>query len=461
MNRPEPTYVVPGTEASTRKMLLVSCAFPPDPSVGSLRWQKMTGHGARRGWSFDVIMIDPRDIAAPDSRRLADLPPGTRAFGVRIPRSWRPIDVVLIPLRWARRRVGGTATRGPPVAAEQRRPSPRGVVRKLWRRRLTRLDFSLSALWVRRAAALGRLLVRQEQYACVVSSGPPNMAHEAARRIAREAGLPFVMDLRDPWFAREAVPEGLDAESWLRIVGGLERACVQDAVLVVVNTELVEEAMRARYPDLGGGLITVRNGADEDPLPTSAPRDRFVIAFAGSLYVGRDPRNLFHAVARVVRDLALTPRDLGVEFMGDGTYGGQPLTEIAAETGIGAFFVAHGAQPRARAQEFLARASIVVSLPQYVAAALPAKIFEYVRYDAWLLVLTVPGTASARALAGSAADVVTPEDVAGIADVIGRHYQEFRAGGRPPAINVDGRFDRSVQAMRFYDRLEAALAVDP
>ncbi len=269
------------------------------------------------------------------------------------------------------------------------------------------------------------------------------------------------MDLRDPWFAKEAVPEGLDAEMWLRIVSQLELDCVRDAALVVVNTELAEESMRARYTDLGDCLVTVRNGADDDPLPTPGPRDRFVIAFAGSLlYGGRDPRNLFLAVARVVRNLGLTPRDLGVEFMGDGTYGGRPVTQIAAEAGIGAYFAAHGLQPRARVQEFLARASVLVNFQQHVAVALPAKTFEYVRYDAWLLMLTVRGTASACALAGSTADVVTPDDVGGIAEVIGRHYQEFCAGVRPRAINADGRFDRSVQAARFYDRLEAALVSD-
>ncbi len=461
MNRPEATYVVPGTpEANTWKMLLVSCAFPPEPSVGCLRWQKMTGYGARRGWSFDVIMLDPQEFVAPDFGRISDLPPGTRAYGVATPAYGDLLDLVVRPLRWARRRRHGATPMVAPVAARDRVVVWRNAAWKLWRRRLTRLDARRSARWVRRAVALGRALVEHTGYACVVSSGPPHMAHEAARRIAHEARLPYVMDLRDPWFARENVREELDLDTFLRIAERLEHGCVRDAALVVANTEPAEEAMRARYPHLGDRLITVRNGADNDPLPAPVARDRFLIAFAGSLYAGRDPHTLFLAIARAVQDLRLTPRDLGVEFMGDGTYQGRPITEIAARAGIDAFFVAHGTQPRVRAQEFLARASVLVSLPQHVGVALPAKIFEYVRYNAWLLVLTESGTASARALTGSSADVVDPEDVAGIADVIRRHYQEFCAGVRPRAINADGRFDRSVQAARFYDRLEAALVSD-
>ena len=55
----------------------------------------------------------------------------------------------------------------------------------------------------------------------------------------------------------------------------------------------------------------------------------------------------------------------------------------------------------------------------------PAKLFEYVRFDSWLLVLAEPRSATAQLFRGTTADVVAPNDVDGMADVIERRYLEF------------------------------------
>jgi hypothetical protein len=84
----------------------------------------------------------------------------------------------------------------------------------------------------------------------------------------------------------------------------------------------------------------------------------------------------------------------------------------------------------------------------------PAKLFEYVRFPAWLLVLSEPGTATEMLFANTAADVVHPDDVDEIARVISRHYDAFRAHGRPSPLNASGEFDRRVQANRLLDALD-------
>src|SRR5690348_13379793 len=81
---PERPVIVTGdVTLPQQRLLLITTAFPPDPRSGSLRWQKLSGYVAARGWGLDVITADPADIEFPDSGLVTELPPGIRVFAVR------------------------------------------------------------------------------------------------------------------------------------------------------------------------------------------------------------------------------------------------------------------------------------------------------------------------------------------------------------------------------------------
>jgi hypothetical protein len=94
-----------------------------------------------------------------------------------------------------------------------------------------------------------------------------------------------------------------------------------------------------------------------------------------------------------------------------------------------------------------------VSFPGWDTSTVPAKIFEYVRFDAWLLALADPGSAAERLLHGTGADILAPNDTAAIATAIQRRYQEYRSGVRPVRAVADDRFSRRRQANILLDAL--------
>jgi 3',5'-cyclic AMP phosphodiesterase CpdA len=220
--------------------------------------------------------------------------------------------------------------------------------------------------------------------------------------------------------------------------------------------------MQAAYPGARDRMIAVLNGYDEDPVPRSRHEECFVIAYAGSIYLDRDPRSLFQATARVVKEWGLTPRQLRIEFMGDDrSFDGTPLEHVARETGIGDFVRAHPARPREEARQFLARAALLVSLPLVwlsgaTDTSIPAKIFEYVRFDAWLLALANAGSATDLLLRGTGADVVAPHDVAAIAFALRARYAAYASGVRPQRPSLPERLSRRSQARRLFDEIEGA-----
>lgn len=441
--------------SAERRLLLVSCVFPPDPSVGALRWQKLARFAADRGWGLDVLMFDPSGLRTRDDSRLTELPAGTRVFGVPRPKAMSPS--LLAAWRRVQRFARAPASNGGNGSSAPSLTDSPSLITTFRRRYVTRFEFRATDRFARNTARIAARIIRvPEVHRAVVSSGPPHMAHEAARRIARASGIPFIMDMRDPWYSEEVVPEFLHRADWLRSAEWYERRCVEQARLVIANTEPAAEALRARYPQ--SRILTVMNGADDEVLPRTKRGPRFRIAFAGTLYVGRDPRTLFEAVRRAVRRLNLTPAALEVAFMGSEAYGGTPIVDLAAESGIADFFTFEPPGSRAAALEFLASAAMLVNLPQHVRLAIPAKIFEYVRFNAWLLALAEPGSATEALLRNTGADLVEPEDVDGIAAVIHSRFEAYRRGDRPRALNADGRFDRQRQAGILFDALDRELA---
>jgi hypothetical protein len=201
-------------------------------------------------------------------------------------------------------------------------------------------------------------------------------------------------------------------------------------------------------------MITAMNGADPEELPPPRFGHRFTLAFAGTIYVDRDPRPLLRAAARVVRELGLAPADFGVDFIGNAAgYGGVPIEQMAAEEGIAGYVTVGGPRPRREALDFLAGAQMLVSLPQDGTMQIPAKIFEYLNFPAWLLVFAEPESAPELLLRGSGADVLPLGDEERTAAAIRERYLQYRRGERPPALNANGRFSRETQASLLLDAL--------
>lgn len=455
-----PFYQTEPNPHATRRVLLVFFYFAPSAEVGALRWRSLSRFAADRGWAIDVVSLHPEFMGSIDPATLGQLPRGVRLFGFNgenpawyrsMLGAWRTVAGSGPQARSSLGPDLGRTDHGGTLASPSLKPG--------WRRALrSRLHFALADVLADRAVMLGSELARRNEYAMVVSSGPPHAAHEAAVRIAARAGLPFVMDMRDPWSDESAMPEEFTSGTWRRAAGERERECVSSAELVVVTSKAHEELQVSKYPALRGRVMTVMNGADSDPLPASTVDHQFVVAFTGKIYLGRNPRALFRAAARVARETGASPNEFRVEFMGDDSCEGVPLTTIAAEEGLGAHFRSHGFRPRREALELLARASLLISLPLRTEMTLPAKLFEYTRFDAWLLALAGPESATARLLADTEADVVPPDATDEIAAAISERFKEFRAGVRPIALNHDGRFDRDTQSARLFDALDAIAA---
>jgi hypothetical protein len=472
--QPRPFFELPG--APGRRLLLISYHFPPGRSAGALRWQKMARHFGARGWHLDVVTLDPSCLAGEDVNRLADLPEGIRVYGV----PERPALAERVQTRVGRAvRAGRSLMRRGAPGGEMgnggpSRPAP-GMIptaelswvirspRELQRMWNTWAFMSGLKGWGRRVEALAARVLDPAVHQAILTCGPPHIEHDTGRRLAGRTGLPLIMDYRDGWSSGRNLPEPMATRLWLHIHERDERRAISAAALIVANTELLRQTLQTDFPDVADRVITITNGYDEEhppqPRPAGGP---FLIAYAGSIYLDRDPRPLFRAAARVVSELDLDPSSFRIEFMGQAdSYGGVSTARLAQDVGLEGFFAAHPGGSHDEMRAFLSRAPMLVSLPQDVAAAIPSKIFEYMQYDAWLLVFARPGTAPHALLQGTPADVVDPDDQEGLVHALRGRVEQHLRGERPVRLAADERFSRRYQADLLVDALEATVARAP
>ncbi len=467
---PAPFFETRPAPEGRERLLLISYYFPPAQAAGALRWQKMSGLLAAHGYAFDVVTRDPACMAHVDERSLRDLPAGTRLFA--IPEGELPLDrlsriVARLARRVARGRAAAGGRKSGSVGPED---SPRPQIRSLpaedirwdlgrssgWTRAYEAWrHFRRELAWAARAAREAELLERTVRYGAVVTCGPPHAAHFSITRHV-DSDVRLVLDMRDPWSLQQRLPEDMASPVWFRLAGRYERRAFERATVILCNTDPAREAMEARYPEIASRFLTVRNGHDGDPLPPREESRRFVIAFAGTIYLDRDPQPLLRAVREVVRELGLGPEELSVELIGNvETFGGVPLSRIAAREGLQEYVHLQGYMARGDLVERLRRATLLVSLAQDSTLAIPSKLYEYMRFHAWILALAEPDSATAKLLAESEVAVVSERDVSSIAEVIRNCFHQFRAHGRPRPMASEEAFSRQREARKLVGSLEA------
>jgi hypothetical protein len=469
---PEPFFAAPGAAPRRGRLLLISYHFPPARTAGALRWQKLARFAAERGWSLDVVTLLPAGTPPPGTAGLDELPPGTRVFGV----ATRPLpldrleDALWTRLTAASRAASSaaTTTEGARGGAGERRPRrPESLSRAEMERGIRTVRDGIRAwhslrsvaqegAWAEDAAAIAARIAAAHE--ALITCGPPHTVHHVGRRLAGRLGIPLVLDMRDPWSLVERLPESVASAAWLRVAARRERAAVAAARLVVANTEPAAEALRRVHPAAAARIVSVMNGFD-DPPPPSRPRgDRFLIAYAGSIYLDRDPGVLFRPAARLVRHLGLTPDEFGIELMGHvQSFDGVGIDDLCRDAGLDGYVRSHPAGSRGDAAALLGRAALLVSLPQDSALAIPSKIFEYLQFPAWTLAMADPGSATEMALRGSEADVVGTRDEEGVYRVLETRFTQYRNGVRPARPRTAEHLSRRHQADRFFDALEERL----
>ena len=302
------------------------------------------------------------------------------------------------------------------------------------------------ATWIRAFVREFELEAVLERYS--LSSG-------AAAEAAREAGLPFVLEVNAPLVDEAARYRSLEnVETWR----ARERALFASAGAVIAVSNGVKDHVVAAGVS-AARVFTVHNGVDVNAfqnnagslaIPQGRTKNDVVIGFAGSL----KPWHGVDVLLRAFAEVSGRPRLL---IVGDGPMRAD-LEVLAASLDLGSRVRFSGAVPHAQMPAVLARMDIGVA--PYAAKTnfyfSPLKVAEYLAAG---LPVVASNQGDLREIVGDAGVLVPPDDVGELATALARLSrdaglrQRLSAAARVRAETLDwlqvaGRVEAVISSVR-------------
>jgi glycosyltransferase involved in cell wall biosynthesis len=402
---------------TSRRLLVITYHFPPDGSVGGLRWGGLAKYLARGGWEVHIVTAAAQPLQHPSG------------VLVHSPRPSRTLNDLYN--EWATRiraRSGPPASAAPlAVAAATSHPAEppgtSGMLGRMRRNLSTALAFpDYGRGWIVPAARTARALLREQPFDAVVTSGPPHSAHLAGLLATAGRREEWTVDMRDPWssMVQMAWAQSAFRSDWVRsLMPRLERLVFERADRVVANTEEFAAELRAAFVRLP--VACIPNGIDPERLPPRAG-DKFAglsIAYAGTLYAGRDLTPVVRAMRQFVDRRAearghLTLRVAGVMDAAHSERFAQEVTSAQLSDAVKVLGRIDGAD----ALDLVNRSHVALVLAQDQPTQVPAKLYESVAMGVRTLVIAESTSAAAREARRIGADTCEPDDINGIRAVL-------------------------------------------
>ncbi len=422
----------------TRRVLFVSYVFPPMPAGGSVRTGQLARFLPERGWEVSVVTVACSPSMSVDAPAVEALP-----STVQVHRAKGPNQLV--------------ATRG--------RPN----VQSGWTGRLRRLAVGAASMapvpdrqigWYPAACRVGRRALATTSHDVVLASFGPATSAIVGARLARQAGLPFVLDYRDLW---SDTPHDLYFSSWhRRRAAARERKCVQQAVRITCASEPMAEHLASQHSRAPAEVVAVPNGFDPAWASphTRTPDGPLRLVYTGAVHrfqsVGRFLQGL-----RLAADRGLASGDLHVTFVGNLDPG------VPRDLGVADFVTCESFKPHEEVRRILAKSdcALLIERPGYRGKfSYSAKTFDYAVTGMPVLALVEEDSNSAGLLRELDTATIVPPDNP---DAIAKALLDLANGSGPSAraVNISESplkdFNRRTLAARLAGVLDEARQVEP
>ena len=413
-----------------KRVLIISYYWPPTGGSGVQRWVKFAKYLPAEGWQPVIYTPENPEQLAVDASLEAEVPTEAEIIRRRIVEPYEMYKKLLRKSGHSKEVVEVN-----PVNAQNK-----SFLQKvaMWiRGNFFRPD--PRCLWIRPSVRFLKKYLKEHPVDLIVSTGPPQSMHMIGRKLARETGLPWIADFRDPWtkiFYFKHLSMTRATERWHH---KMEKKVLDDATAVVAVSPLVQQDFQA-MTQTPVELIT--NGFDEcdfhqEPfkMAEGGPQQLFTITHTGLFAADGNPTVLWEVLAEKCRTCEEFRKSLRINLIGKTD---EQIIKAAHDAGLGDNVYDLGYQHHARAVDEQRKASLLIlplrKEPEYK-AVLPGKLFEYMASYRPILGIGQPDGAMSMILDSTKTGVVFDwEDKVAIAKYIDECWEKHLEG----SLRVEG-----------------------
>ena len=355
-----------------KRVLIISYYWPPTGGSGVQRWVKFAKYLPSEGWQPVIYTPENPEQLATDASLEAEIPAEAEIIKTPIIEPYELYKKFL-------RKSGHSkeAVEVNPVNAQNK-----SFLQKvaMWVRGNLFLP-DPRCMWIRPSVSYLKKYLKDHPVDLIVSTGPPQSMHIIGMKLARQTGLPWIADFRDPWtriFYFKHLSMTRTTERWHK---KMEKKVLDAASAVVAVSPLVQQEFQ-EMTQTTVELIT--NGFDECDFAGAActeaseGRDKdFIITHTGLFAADGNPSVLWETLRdKCMKDPVFKDR-LKIKLIGKTD---RQITESIEAAGLGENLTDMGYQPHDKAVEEQRRASLLIlplrKEPEYK-AVLPGKLYEY------------------------------------------------------------------------------------
>ena len=355
-----------------KRVLIITYYWPPTGGSGVQRWVKFAKYLPSEGWQPVIYTPENPEQLAVDHSLEKEIPAEAEIIRTHITEPYELYKKFL-------RRSGHSkdAVEVNPVNAQNKSLAQKAA---MWvRGNLFRPD--PRCMWIGPSVRYLKKYLEEHPVDLIVSTGPPQSMHLIGRRLAKETGLPWIADFRDPWtkiFYFKHLSMTRATEGWHH---RMEKKVLDDATTVVAVSPLVQQEFQA-MTQTPVELIT--NGYDECDFPSGKDMEAsggegkdFIMTHTGLFAADGNPTVLWEVLSENCAKDEAFRKHLKIKLVGKTDV--QILRSIE-EAGLKDNLIDMGYQPHSVAVEEQRKASLLIlplrKEPEYK-AVLPGKLFEY------------------------------------------------------------------------------------